>query len=58
MFDQFWDFDRLVKDGAPKRSRDCRISPILRAFQAFGVYVTSMGCQSMGLPMLRPFCNV
>jgi hypothetical protein len=29
MFDQFWDFDRLVEDGAPGQSRDCGISLIL-----------------------------
>jgi hypothetical protein len=27
VFDHFWDFDRLVKDGAPRRSRDREISP-------------------------------
>jgi hypothetical protein len=58
VFDHFWDFDRLVKDGAPRRSRDHGISPILWAFWDFRVYVTGMGCQPMGLPMLRPFCNV
>jgi hypothetical protein len=46
MFDHFWDFDRLVKDGAPKRSGDHGISPILRDFR---VYVTGMGCHPMGL---------
>jgi hypothetical protein len=27
-------------------------------FLGFRVYVMSMGCWPMGLPMLRPFCNV
>jgi hypothetical protein len=27
MFDHFWDFDRLVEDGAPRRSGDRGISP-------------------------------
>jgi hypothetical protein len=29
MFDHFWDFDRLVKDGVPRESDDCGISCIL-----------------------------
>jgi hypothetical protein len=29
MFDHFWDFDRLVEDGAPRKSRDHGILPIL-----------------------------
>jgi hypothetical protein len=29
MFDHFWDFDRLVEDGAPRWSRDHGISLIL-----------------------------
>jgi hypothetical protein len=51
MFDLFWDFDRLVDDGAPRRSRDRRISPISWDFWASRVYVIGMGCQSMSLPM-------
>jgi hypothetical protein len=31
MSDQFWDFNRLFKDGAPMKSRDHRISFIFRA---------------------------
>jgi hypothetical protein len=58
MFDHFWDFDRLVEDGAPRRSGDHGISLVLQDFWAFRVYVTGMGCQPMGLPMFRPFCNV
>jgi hypothetical protein len=54
MFDHFWDFDRLVEDGAPRRSGDRRISPILWDFWDFRVYVMGMGCRPMGLPMLRP----
>jgi hypothetical protein len=55
MFDHFWDFDRLVEDEAPRRSRDRRISPILRAFWDFKVYVIGVGCRPMGLPMSIPF---
>jgi hypothetical protein len=58
IFDHFWDFDRLVKDEAPMRSGDRGISPILRDFWDFGVYVTSMGCWPMGLPMFRTFFNI
>jgi hypothetical protein len=54
MFDHFWDFDRLVEDGAPRRSRDRGISPPFAYFFGFMVYVTGMGCWPMGLPMLRP----
>jgi hypothetical protein len=49
MFDHFWDFDRLVEDGAPRRSEDRGISPFLCAFWDFRVYVTDMVCRSMGL---------
>jgi hypothetical protein len=31
MFDHFWDFDRLVKDGGPRQSGDHKISLILWA---------------------------
>jgi hypothetical protein len=55
VFDHFWDFDSLVEDVMPRRSGDHGISPILRAFR---VHVMGMGCQPMGLPMFRPFCNV
>jgi hypothetical protein len=54
MFDNFWDFDRLVEDGVPRRSKDRRISLILQDFWSFRVYVMGMGCRPMGLPMLRP----
>jgi hypothetical protein len=54
MFDHFWDFDRLVEYGTPRRSGDHEISPFLWAFWDFRVYVTGMGCRPMGLPMLRP----
>jgi hypothetical protein len=58
VFDHFWDFNRIVKHGVPRRSGDRGISLILRAFWAFRVYVTGMGCRPMVLPMFRPFCNV
>jgi hypothetical protein len=58
VFDHFWDFDRLVEDGAPRRSGDHGISLVLRDFWDFRVYVMGMGCRPMGLPMFRPFCNV
>jgi hypothetical protein len=32
--------------------------PFLWDFWVVRVYVTGMGCQPMGLPMFRPFCNV
>jgi hypothetical protein len=48
VFDHFWDFDRLVEDEAPRRSRDHRISLVLWDFWAFRVYVTGMGCWPMG----------
>jgi hypothetical protein len=54
MFEYFRDFDGLVEDGAPRRSRDHGISPFLRAFWDFRVYVMGMGCRPMGVPMLRP----
>jgi hypothetical protein len=49
VLDHFWDYDRLVEDGAPKRSGDRRISPILQDFWDFRVYVMGMGCRPMGL---------
>jgi hypothetical protein len=58
VFDHFWDFDRLVEDGAPRQSGDREILPILWDFWAFRVYVMGMGCRTMGLTMLRHFCNV
>jgi hypothetical protein len=58
MFDHFWDFDRLVEDGAPRRSGDRGIPPPFAGFLGFRVDVMGMGCQLMGLPMLRPFCNI
>jgi hypothetical protein len=54
MFDLFWDFNRLVEDGAPKRSGDRGNSPILWVLGDFRVYVMGMGCRPMGLPILRP----
>jgi hypothetical protein len=54
MFDDFWDFNRMVKDGVPRQSRDHRISPFLWVFGVFSVYVTGMGCQPMGSPIFRP----
>jgi hypothetical protein len=36
MFDHFWDFDRLVEDGAPRRSGDRRISPPFAGFLGLG----------------------
>jgi hypothetical protein len=58
VFDHFWDFDRLVEDGVPRRSGDRGIPLVLQNFWAFRVYVTGMGCRPMGLPMFRHFCNV
>jgi hypothetical protein len=49
MFDHFWDFDRMVEDGVPKQSGDCKISPPFAGFLGFRVYVTGMGCWPMGL---------
>jgi hypothetical protein len=37
MFDHFWDFDRLVKEGAPRRSGDCGISPPFMGFLGLGL---------------------
>jgi hypothetical protein len=31
VFDHFWDFERIVEDGDPRRSRDRGISLVLRA---------------------------
>jgi len=55
MFDHFLDFDRLVEDGVPRRSRDRGMLPNLWDFWDFRVYVTGMGCRPMDLPMFRPF---
>jgi len=49
VFDHFWDFDRLVEDRVPRRSRDHEISPHFCGIFWFRVYVTGMGCQPMGL---------
>jgi hypothetical protein len=54
MFDHFWDFDRLVEDGAPRRSRRSRDLTHFVGFLGFRVYVMGMGCRPMGLPMFRP----
>jgi hypothetical protein len=54
VFDHFWDFDRLVEDGAPRRSKDREDLSLFAGFLGFRVYVMGMGCQPMGLPMLRP----
>jgi hypothetical protein len=54
VFDHFWNFDRLVKDGAPRRTEDRGISPTFCGLFGFRAYVTGMGCRPMGLPMLRP----
>jgi hypothetical protein len=52
VFDHFWDFDRLVEDGAPMQSRDRGISLVLRACglrKGFNrVYVTGYGMPSHG----------
>jgi hypothetical protein len=59
VFYHFWDFDRLVEDGAPRRSRDCGISHPFVRFLGIRDYVTGMGCWPMGLiHVLGPFCNV
>jgi hypothetical protein len=44
-----------TKCQAKWRSRD--LAPFCELF-GFRVYVTSMGCRPMGLPMFRPICNV
>jgi hypothetical protein len=36
MFDHFWDFDRLVEDGAPRQTGDREISPFLWDFWDLG----------------------
>jgi hypothetical protein len=40
---------------AKRRSQD--IDPFCELF-GVRVYVMGMGCWPMGLPMIRPFCNV
>jgi hypothetical protein len=55
VFDHFWDFDRLVEDKSPRPSERSGSRPFLWDFWAFRVYVTSMGCRPMGLPMFRTF---
>jgi hypothetical protein len=54
VFDHFWDFDKLVEDGAPRRSRYPGISPPFAGFLGFRVYVMDMGCQTIGSPMFMP----
>jgi hypothetical protein len=53
-----WEFDRLVEDGAPGEAEIAGSRPLLWGLFGFRVYVMGMGCRPMGLPMLRPFCNV
>jgi hypothetical protein len=36
VFDHLWDFDRLVKDGAPSRSGDREILPLFAGFLCLG----------------------
>jgi hypothetical protein len=56
--DHFWDFDRLVEDGAPGKLEITGSHPIFVGFLGVRVYVTGMGCHPMGLPMCMPSCNV
>jgi hypothetical protein len=49
VLDNFWEFDRLVKDRAPRRSGDHEIFSPFARFLFFRVYVMGMGCQTMGL---------
>jgi hypothetical protein len=37
MFDHFWDFDRLVEDGVPRRREDHRILPPFMGFLGLGL---------------------
>jgi hypothetical protein len=53
VFDHFWDFDRLVEDGAQAKWRSRDLTPFV-GFLGFRVYVMGMGCRPMGLPMFRP----
>jgi hypothetical protein len=55
VFDHLWDFDRLVEDGEPRKSRDRGISLVLRDFWDFRVYVMGMGCQPMGFTHVHDF---
>jgi hypothetical protein len=54
VFDHFLDFDKLVEDGAPRRSRDRGILPPFVGFLGFRVYVMGMVCRPIGFPMFRP----
>jgi len=56
--DLFWDFDNLSKEEQKSKRRSRDLDPLLGLFLGFGEYVMRMGCQPMGLPMFRPFCNV
>jgi hypothetical protein len=49
MFNHFWDFDRLVEDGAPRRSGYRGISPLFAGVLGFIIYVMDMGFRPMGL---------
>jgi hypothetical protein len=58
MSNHFWYFDRLVEDGAPRRSGDPGIFPFLRAFWGFLGLCNGYGMSAHGfLPMFRPFCK-
>jgi hypothetical protein len=60
MFEHFWDLDRLVEDGAPRRNRYHGyhlLSRIVEKKRVIRVYVTSMGCHPMGLTMFRMLCK-
>jgi hypothetical protein len=46
MFDQFWEFGRLVEEGAPSKVEITGSHPLLQIF-GFRVYVMGMGCQPM-----------
>jgi hypothetical protein len=49
MFDHFWDFDRLVEDGAPRRSGDRGISLFLWTNKGFiRVFVLGYGMSAHG----------
>ena len=54
MFDLFWDFDRMVEGRAQVEAKIVGSQPHFRVVFGIRIYVTSMGCQPMGLPMSRP----
>jgi hypothetical protein len=53
MFDQFWDFNRMVKDESPGKVEIMGSHPLFWTFE-IRVYVMGMRCFPMGLTMFRP----